>query len=147
MVRHEMASGVLLVWLAACQPVATPGVTSSSQEPVYFLVKVQNEQFVIAMTDKKAISDAMDSMADRKRLFPNGELAMGNGGFNIGYRWHLVPESVHMAEFAIELCDGLPSHIEQNLEYWVYSVKRFCPWGGRVVERLRGPPKKSAFQN
>jgi hypothetical protein len=33
----------------------------------------------------------------------------------------------------MELCDGRPSMVEADLPYWLGTVKRFCPWGAKVV--------------
>ncbi len=33
----------------------------------------------------------------------------------------------------IELCDGTPSQVEANLDYWVDTVQRFCPWSAKIV--------------
>ena len=108
-------------------------------EPAYFLVKVHDEVFVVAITDEEAIAEAEASLAGRKDMFPIGRVAMGDGGFNSGYHWHLVPESVRMTEYAIELCDGLPSHVERNPEGWAASARFFCPWSGKITKRLTGP--------
>jgi hypothetical protein len=37
---------------------------------------------------------------------------------------------------AIELCDGCPQMVEDDLDYWVETVGRFCPWSTRVLERV-----------
>lgn len=50
------------------------------------------------------------------------------------WSWHLKPESTVMADYAIEVCDGVPSFIEKNIGYWVKRVKRFCPWYTQVTE-------------
>jgi hypothetical protein len=46
---------------------------------------------------------------------------------------------VRPVEVTIELCDGRPSDLDRDLEYWRGSVKRYCPWGARPV-RLRWVP-------
>jgi len=38
-----------------------------------------------------------------------------------------------MAEFTIELYDGLPSHVENDLNDWVGTVKRFAPWNAKIT--------------
>jgi hypothetical protein len=38
-----------------------------------------------------------------------------------------------MAEMTIELCDGLPSYVENDLDYWVDTVGRFCPWQAELT--------------
>jgi len=39
-----------------------------------------------------------------------------------------------MAETAIELCDALPSYVEENVDEFVEKVGRYCPWAAKVVE-------------
>ncbi|GBC69390.1 hypothetical protein HRbin01_01088 [archaeon HR01] len=99
----------------------------------YFIVDVQGERFTIYVTDPETIKLAEENMRGGNNLFPTGALARGDGGFNSPWSWHLIPETVRMAEVSIELCDGLPSHIEQALDYWIDTVGQFCPWSGRIV--------------
>ena len=47
------------------------------------------------------------------------------------------PSSSSASHTAIELCDGRPSMVEDDLGYWVDTVGSFCPWGAKVVERAR----------
>lgn len=49
---------------------------------------------------------------------------------NVGYSWHLA--DVTFADATIELCDGLPSHVERAGV--TYANGQYCPWGARVVE-------------
>jgi hypothetical protein len=53
--------------------------------------------------------------------------------YNQPWSWHIDSEDIHMAEMTIELCDGLPSHVENDLDYWVDTVGRFCPWQATLV--------------
>jgi hypothetical protein len=43
---------------------------------------------------------------------------------------------VHFAEVATQACDGCPRMVEQDLDYWIGTVGRFCPWTARTVERI-----------
>lgn len=104
-------------------------------EPAYFLVQVEKEQFVLAVTQPRAIRDAMDCVEGRKRLIPTGEVAMGNGGFNTGWSWHLKPDTVRLVEVAMEVCDGIPSDVGK------ITSKYFCPWSARFVKRLPPPAR------
>jgi hypothetical protein len=38
-----------------------------------------------------------------------------------------------MAEATIEVCDGLPSFVEEDLAEWLASVGQYCPWSARLV--------------
>lgn len=130
-----VSSLILTGFVVACNQVSVLRITSSAS-PALFRVRVGPEQFVMGVTDPRTIKDAMDSISGDRRLIPIGTLARGDGGFNTGYRWHLIPDSVRMADLTIELCDGLPSGVEGDLDYWLGTVKQFCPWQARVTERL-----------
>jgi hypothetical protein len=41
-----------------------------------------------------------------------------------------------MADVTTEVCDGRPSYVEEHIDEYVTTVKRYCPWGARLV-RLR----------
>ena len=43
------------------------------------------------------------------------------------------PMEIEMAEVTIELCDGTPSIIENNLDEWLDVVGQFCPWDARLI--------------
>jgi hypothetical protein len=59
--------------------------------------------------------------------------------YNQPWSWHIDPEDIHMAEATIELHDGLPSFVENELEYWLESVHRYAPWSAtiRTIEDFR----------
>jgi hypothetical protein len=38
-----------------------------------------------------------------------------------------------MSEATIELCDGAPSYVEANVNEFVTTVKRYCPWAAQLV--------------
>ena len=46
----------------------------------------------------------------------------------------LDPETVLMAEFSIELCDGRPSLVQEHLEYRYGTVGIFYPWSSKAME-------------
>ncbi|MFQ5950918.1 MAG: hypothetical protein ACE5KH_02400 [Candidatus Geothermarchaeales archaeon] len=97
-------------------------------------MKVIDESFVIHVTDPQAAQDAKDRFEGKNSMFPIGTLVLGDGGFNSPWSWHLDPDTVRMTEASIEVCDGLPSDIEGNLDYWIDTVGSFCPWSAEIVE-------------
>ena len=65
-----------------------------------------------------------------------GTVVRGDGGFNTGYGWHMKPNTIQFADVTIEACDGRPSDVQSDITYWVDTVKRYCPWGGRFVSEI-----------
>jgi hypothetical protein len=48
---------------------------------------------------------------------PSGRLVRGPVFYNEPWSWHIDPEDIFMAEVTIELYDGIPSQVEDNLDY------------------------------
>nr|BCX01213.1 MAG: hypothetical protein KatS3mg041_1259 [Bacteroidota bacterium] len=121
--------------------IAFPACGREEEQERDFLVRVGEERFVVRIADPAQIALAREILAGRRSpMIVTGELRPGDGGFNrdpiAGRRWswHLDPRSVTFAEVTIELCDGRPSFVEENLSYWLYTVRRFCPWNS-ILER------------
>jgi hypothetical protein len=66
---------------------------------------------------------------------PNGRIlrGTGQGAHNAPFSWHLDPADIQIVDVAIELCDGTPRFVEQNLAEYVDRITRYCPWGARLV--------------
>jgi hypothetical protein len=90
------------------------------------------EEYRILLTDPADIAIAEQLLAGEEApSIPNGLILRdGDGGVNIGYSWHIDPASVEFAELTIEVCDGLPSHVESGS----LSGERFCPWSAEVID-------------
>lgn len=95
------------------------------------------QTFRMRLTDPQVIQRAEGLVGRSDQPIVNGRLARGNGGFNQPWEWHLVPESVEFADVTIEVCDGCPQMVQNDLNYWIDTVGRFCPWTSRVVRRVR----------
>lgn len=122
---------------ATAQPTATPEPSVQPSEPVAegplvatFRVS-DREEYRILLTEPEDIELARAWQAGEfERLIPNGRIVMGDdGGVNTGYGWHIDPDDVELAEITVEVCDGLPSYIEDG----ILSGDRFCPWNAELV--------------
>jgi hypothetical protein len=107
---------------------------SEIQGKSFTLQTANGDNFKVYATDPEAIQLLTDNYYGLNNMFVSGRLIIGNGGFNSPWSWHLDPDDVSMTEFAIELCDGTPSEVENNLPYWLFQVETFCPWSSKVVE-------------
>lgn len=99
--------------------------------------------FVACASNPGLIQEVLDELtkplSDRRHI--NGPIAAGDGGHNFNgphrFAWHFVPDQWSLAEISIELCDGRPySDVEQNLQYWLYQVGRFCPWSSAPLREV-----------
>lgn len=96
--------------------------------------RVSGEMYNVFITNEDTIEEAFAAQrGESQATIPSGRLVEGSKCYNLPWSWHIDPEDVHMAEFTIELCDGLPSNVEDNLDYWINTVGRFCPWGATIV--------------
>ena len=121
---------VAVLLLGGCEDSSTgPG-----DDFAIFVIEVVDEEFRIRLEDPALIAQARRILNGQEaQKIVIGRLATGDGGFNDGWSWHLLPEETEFAEAAIELCDGLPSHVEGDLNYWLNTVEFYCPWAARVV--------------
>lgn len=98
-----------------------------------------SEDFVAVTNNASLIAQLraqLELSADERSLFVIGSIDYGNGGHNLDWSWHLVPNAWHLTEASIELCDGHSSLVEADLAYWVETVTRFCPWSSYVKAEL-----------
>ena len=70
----------------------------------------------------------------------NGKILRIPDGCNLndGWSWYFDPEDWAMADLSIELCDGDPQFVEENLDEYV-RTGRYCPWGSIVLEEINRP--------
>lgn len=120
-----------VVVFAACDDATGP------EGGARFEVEVSGERFVVHVEGASQIAALEARLASGERGVINGDIEPGDGGFNQPWKWHMVPSTVHTADMAIELCDGRPSLVEDDLDYWLGTVKQYCPWGAKVVRRVR----------
>lgn len=95
------------------------------------------EEFRVLIRDPALIAQAEDLVGAGQEKIVSGRLAQGDGGFNDPWSWHLEPATVELVDVAIELCDGCPSFIEDDPDFWFDSVGRYCPWSTEILARER----------
>lgn len=143
---------VFFLFLALCFSAAgcnvdrgqQPFASRSEQGPVDFVVRVNDERFVVRLVTSEQIAIARARIAGTlPQGIVSGELADTDGGFNRvpgageKWSWHLRPESITFPQLTAEVCDGMPSHVESDKQYWLKQVKRFCPWKAKFERELR----------
>jgi hypothetical protein len=119
------------VFLIACGSSTDALRPEPAQE---FIIEVSNERFRIRTTNPAIATQLNQRRMSATIGVVSGRLVRGNGGFNEPWSWHLDPASIEVPDVSMELCDGRPSMVQSDLDYWVDTVHVYCPWGARVYD-------------
>jgi hypothetical protein len=122
---HACRVLTLALFLAACDERTPTG--PSSEAVVTF--KVVDETFRVLLTTREQVAAAREAQAGGRARIPIGRVVSGTQ-VNTGWSWHL--EGVTFAEATIEVCDGLPSHVER--EGTRFGNGRYCPWSAVIIQ-------------
>jgi hypothetical protein len=123
-----LAAAVLFAGIAACDD-----DTTAPEDVAEFVIEVEGQEFKIRVSDASTIADLEERLDSGEAGVILGELVEGDGGYNEPWSWHLDGATIEVADVAIEVCDGTPSMIEDDLEYWLETVGTYCPWGAEVI--------------
>jgi hypothetical protein len=130
---------ILLVLLIISTLSCSDSTTDNQDGNVRFeFVTTGDEHFFASTSNPDIIEKARQQLAlpeEERNLFINGEIERGTNQNN-GWSWHFVPGEWDLVEASIEVCDGRPSDVEEDLDYWVDNVGRFCPWSSQVVREV-----------
>ena len=126
---------------ASPSPVPSPTMAPPPRPPsptapppagsVIVTFQVEAEEYRILLTDADDIEIAQRLLAGEEAPgIPNGEIVRGETGVNTGWSWHIDPATLEFADITVEVCDGLPSHVEDG----TLAGDRYCPWGAQVID-------------
>lgn len=103
--------------------------------PIIVTFEVVDERFKALLTDPADIAIARRLLLGEDAPgIPNGRV-IRETGVNEGWSWSMDPDDIEFAELTIEVCDGLPSHVEDG----IVTSDRYCPWSALVVEIVPAP--------
>ena len=58
-----------------------------------------------------------------------GRVVRDDPGVNAPWSWHIDPATLEFADVTIEVCDGLPSYVEDE----TVTSADYCPWSAEVI--------------
>ncbi|UCE17333.1 MAG: dockerin type I repeat-containing protein [Gemmatimonadota bacterium] len=108
------------------------GIHEQPSVPVY--------EYTVATNDSEVIAQCLEQLSlpeDLRDLHINGAIDWGDGGFNTSWSWHIVPDDWHLAGMSAEVCDGSPQFVEENLEYWINAVGRYCCYDSYIKGQVK----------
>ncbi len=123
--------------------IATACSTSNNEDDArYFEFTYESDEIDYSIVAKTSDPDVITNVEaelskpfDQRSMFINGDIARGKKDYN-NWSWHFIPNQWNLTELAAEVCDGRPSYVEEDLDYWVDQVGNFCPWGSRVLREV-----------
>lgn len=95
-----------------------------------FVAKTSNSE-VIAKLEQE-----LQKPFDERNMHINGPIERGTVDYNPNWSWHFVENKWDLVGISAEVCDGRPSFVEEELDYWVDDVGRYCPWSSRVEAEI-----------
>jgi hypothetical protein len=117
-------------------PATTPGTTPGGVEGVVVTFRVVEEEYRVLVTDPDQIGHVRELLEGKQEgRIPNGLIVYGESDVNEGWSWHIDPESLEFADMTAEVCDGLPSHVEDR----TVTSDRYCPWSAEVIDIQPAP--------
>ncbi|NIO29258.1 MAG: hypothetical protein GTO29_11975 [Candidatus Latescibacteria bacterium] len=103
------------------------------------------DSYVLPLSDSADIAFARQLIANGEFKIAVARIAPGADGINRDmyapgmpeWSWH-VTEFLEFADCTIEICDGSPTLVEQDVDGWMASTDMICFWTYTVVEEI--PP-------
>lgn len=97
----------------------------------------EGEVFRVLTDRPEVIADGTSLIGAGNVKIVSGFMAVGSGGFNAPWPWHLIPDTVSFVDLAAEICDACPIHTEEAVRHWIETVGNYCPWSTEVLRRER----------
>ena len=126
MKKYLIGGGILLVIAIALTvaSVATP-------RPVVATFQVAgDETYRIELATPELIEHAQQLLeGEDVAAIPLGTVVRDDAGPNEPWSWHIDPSTLEFADVTVEVCDGLPSYVEDR----TVTSDQYCPWSAKVI--------------
>jgi len=109
---------------------ALTGCVSAPHTPVATFEVAGGETFKIELATPELEAHARALLAgENLSAIPNGLVVRDSSGVNAPWSWHIDPASLEFAFATTEVCDGIPSYVEDE----IVTSDYFCPWSAVVT--------------
>ena len=89
-----------------------------------------DETFKVELITPELVDHAERLLAGEEiAAIPLGNVVRDDPGVNAPWSWHIDPATLEFAEMTIEVCDGLPSFVEDA----TITSDQYCPWSAEVI--------------
>lgn len=106
------------------------GCASANANPIATFEVAGGETYKIELVTPELVEHAEALLAGEDlAAIPLGTVVRGASGVNAPWSWHIDPTTLEFAHVTIEVCDGLPSYVEDG----TVTSDQFCPWSATVI--------------
>ncbi len=137
----------LSILFAACKKDDDTPATCNVEIPAgtrFFEFQNDGGTTFYAWTNKAEVIAAVEAQLnlplEQRGQHINGKIAKieGDCDLNQGWSWYFLSDEWVLADASIELCDGNPQYVEDNLDDYL-AIERYCPWGSVVLKEVTQP--------
>lgn len=130
-IRLTLAITTLVVVAANVVACSDDGDSSDAPDhPVATIEVAGTETYKISLDTPELVEHARELLAGgQEGRIPNGVVVRDSAGVNAPWTWHIDPATLEWADLTTEVCDGLPSDVEEAL----ITSDRYCPWSAVVI--------------
>ncbi|MFC7622040.1 hypothetical protein [Microlunatus sp. GCM10028923] len=122
-------AGALMV-ITGCGPAGPPSPSPSPAVRVATFLVADRETFRVDLATPELVAHAEKLLAgENVEAIPIGRVVRGDPGPNAPWTWHLDPATFSFAHATTEVCDGLPSFVEDE----TITSDDYCPWSAKIT--------------
>jgi hypothetical protein len=107
------------------------GCVQAPHVPVATFEVAGGETYKIELATPELEAHARALLAgENVSAIPNGIVVRDSPGVNVPWSWHIDPATLEFAFATTEVCDGIPSFVEDE----IVTSDYFCPWSAKVIK-------------
>ena len=133
MLRHRFTRSRVagLAVMATAAVLLLAGCTPAHKNPVATFEVAGVETYKIELDTPALVKHAEQLLkGENVAAIPLGRVVRDSPGVNKPWSWHIDPKTLEFAQITIEVCDGLPSYVEDR----TVTSKDYCPWSAKVIK-------------
>lgn len=133
MLRHPLTGSRVagLAVMAAAALLLLAGCAPAHRNPVATFEVAGVETYKIELDTPALVKHAEQLLkGEDVAAIPLGRVVRDSPGVNKPWSWHIDPKTLEFAQITIEVCDGLPSYVEDG----TVTSKDYCPWSAKVIK-------------
>jgi hypothetical protein len=132
MPRHPLSTSsvALLAVTASTAVLLLAGCAPALKHPIATFQVAGHETYKIELITPELVKHAEELLkGEQVAAIPLGRVVR-TPGINKPWSWHIDPKTLQFADFTIEVCDGLPSYVEDH----TVTSPDYCPWSAKVIK-------------